>query len=108
VELFGTLRAGRVQRWWKLELPWAIPSIVTGLRVAAGLSVIGAIVGEFVGAFAGNASPVGIVILSALREHRTELVFAAVLTAAVVGFVLFGLVSALGWVALRRWHASVG
>ncbi|MFM8732968.1 MAG: ABC transporter permease subunit [Phycisphaerales bacterium] len=52
VELFGTLRAGRVQRWWKLELPWAIPSIVTGLRVAAGLSVIGAISGLY---FAGSA-----------------------------------------------------
>jgi NitT/TauT family transport system permease protein len=106
VELFGTLRAGRVQRWWKLELPWAIPSIVTGLRVAAGLSVIGAIVGEFVGAFAGDESPVGILILSAMRENRTDLVFAAVAVAAIVGFVLFGLVSLGGWLLLRRWHAS--
>jgi NitT/TauT family transport system permease protein len=106
VELFGTLRAGRVQRWWKLELPWAIPSIVTGLRVAAGLSVIGAIVGEFVGAFAGDESPVGILILSAMRETRTDLVFAAVGVAAAVGFALFGLVSLLGWTLLRRWHAS--
>ncbi|MFM8641628.1 MAG: ABC transporter permease subunit [Phycisphaerales bacterium] len=106
VELFGTLRAGRVQRWWKLELPWASPSIVTGLRVAAGLSVIGAIVGEFVGAFAGDESPVGILILSAMRENRTDLVFAAVAVAAIVGFVLFGLVSLGGWILLRRWHAS--
>jgi NitT/TauT family transport system permease protein len=106
VELFGTLRAGRLQRWWKLELPWAIPSIVTGLRVAAGLSVIGAIVGEFVGAFAGDESPVGILILSAMRENRTDLVFAAVAVAAIVGFVLFGLVSLGGWLLLRRWHAS--
>jgi NitT/TauT family transport system permease protein len=95
-----------VQRWWKLELPWAIPSIVTGLRVAAGLSVIGAIVGEFVGAFAGDESPVGILILSAMRENRTDLVFAAVAVAAIVGFVLFGLVSLGGWLLLRRWHAS--
>jgi len=105
-ELFSTLRASRVQRWWKLELPWAVPSIVTGLRVAAGLSVIGAIVGEFVGAFAGDESPVGIIILSAMRENRTELVFAAVGTAAAVGFMLFGAVSLGGWALLRRWHAS--
>lgn len=105
-ELFEVNRASRLQRWWKLELPWAIPSIVTGLRIAAGLAVIGAIVGEFVGAFAGEASPVGILILSALRESRTDLVFAAVAVAAVVGFALFGAVSLLGWLLLRRWHAS--
>lgn len=107
-ELFGVCRASRLQRWWKLELPWAIPSIVTGLRIAAGLSVIGAIVGEFVGAFAGDASPIGIIILSAMRENRTDLVFASVALAAAAGFALFGLVSLLGWALLRRWHASAG
>jgi NitT/TauT family transport system permease protein len=106
LELFEVNRATRLQRWWKLELPWALPSIVTGLRIAAGLSVIGAIVGEFVGAFAGDESPVGILILSAMRETRTDLVFAAVGVAAAVGFALFGLVSLLGWTLLRRWHAS--
>lgn len=106
LELFEVNRATRLQRWWKLELPWALPSIATGLRIAAGLSVIGAIVGEFVGAFAGDESPVGILILSAMRETRTDLVFAAVGVAAAVGFALFGLVSLLGWTLLRRWHAS--
>jgi len=106
VELFEVNRATRFQRWWKLELPWALPSIVTGLRIAAGLAVIGAIVGEFVGAFAGDASPVGILIMSALRENRADLVFAAVAVAAVVGFALFGIVSLFGWLMLRRWHAS--
>jgi NitT/TauT family transport system permease protein len=108
VELFEVNRASRLQRWWKLELPWAIPSIVTGLRIAAGLSVIGAIVGEFVGAFAGDQSPVGILIVSAIRENRTDLVFAAVSVAALVGFALFGVVSLVGWILLRRWHASAG
>ena len=106
VELFQVNRATRLQRWWKLELPWAIPSIVTGLRIAAGLAVIGTIVGEFVGAFAGEDAPVGILITSALRENRTDMVFAAVFVASAVGFVLFGVVSLLGWVLLRRWHAS--
>lgn len=106
VELFRVSGASRLQRWWKLELPWALPSIVTGLRIAAGLSVIGAIVGEFVGAFAGDESPIGILILSAMRENRTDLVFAAVALAAAVGFALFGAVSLVGWALLRRWHAS--
>jgi NitT/TauT family transport system permease protein len=106
VELFRVNRATRLARWRKLDLPWALPSIVTGLRIAAGLSVIGAIVGEFVGAFAGDRAPVGMLILSAMRETRPDVVFAAVGTAALAGFALFGAVSALGWLLLRRWHAS--
>lgn len=106
VELFAVNRATRMQRWWKLQLPWSIPSIVTGLRIAAGLAVIGTVVGEFVGAFAGDDAPVGILIVSALRENRIDLVFAAVAVAACVGFLLFGLVSLFGWILLRRWHAS--
>jgi NitT/TauT family transport system permease protein len=105
-EMFGLYRASRWDRFWKLGLPWATPAIVTGLRVAAGLSVIGAVVGEFVSGFAGESAPLGIVILAALREARTDLVFAAVGLSAAVGFLLFGAVSAGGWLALRRWHPS--
>ena len=106
LELFDTLGAAPFQRWWKLQLPAAIPSIVTGLRIAAGLAVIGAVVGEFVGAFAGEEQPLGLTILSAMRENRTDLVFAAIAMAAAVGFLLFGAVSLLGWLVLRRWHDS--
>jgi NitT/TauT family transport system permease protein len=49
---------------------------------------------------------VGILITSALRENRTDMVFAAVFVASAVGFALFGVVSLLGWALLRRWHAS--
>jgi NitT/TauT family transport system permease protein len=41
-----------------------------------------------------------------MREARTDIVFAAVGLSACVGFLLFGIVSALGWLLLRRWHAS--
>jgi len=105
-EIFSIYRAGRWARWWKLELPASIPSVVTGCRVAAGLSVIGAIVGEFVSGYAGDQAPLGIVIVASMREARTDLVFSAVALSACVGFLLFGLVSALGWLLLRRWHAS--
>jgi NitT/TauT family transport system permease protein len=105
-ELFSILGATRAQRWWKLELPAAIPSIVTGLRISAGLAVIGTVVGEFVGAYAGQDAPLGIQIMSANREMRTDVVFAAVALAALVGFALFGAVSGVGWLFLRRWHDS--
>ncbi|MCP4837573.1 MAG: ABC transporter permease [Phycisphaera sp.] len=106
VELFHTHRAGRFRTWWSLGLPWSIPSIFTGLRIAAGLAVIGAVVGEFVGAYGGDQAPLGSVITSALRQNRTEVVFAAIVLASMLGFLLFGIVNAAGWMLLRRWHAS--
>ncbi|HMN96856.1 MAG TPA: ABC transporter permease subunit [Phycisphaerales bacterium] len=103
-ELFAIHRAGPLARWWKLSLPAATPQIVTGLRIAAGLAVIGTIVGEFVSGYAGREAPLGIVILSAMREYRTDLVFAAVGIAAAIGMALFGVVSFGGWLLLRRWY----
>ncbi len=105
-ELFRIYKANRFTRWWKLELPSATPNIVTGLRIAAGLSVIGTVVGEFVSGYAGENAPLGMVVLAAMRSARTDLVFAAVALCAVVGFALFGVVSFLGWLSLRSWHAS--
>lgn len=107
-ELFRIHGAGRVRTWWSLGLPSSLPSIVTGLRIAAGLAVIGAIVGEFTGGYGGDVAPLGGVITSALKQQRTPTVFAAITLAAGLGFVLFGIVNAVGWMFLRRWHASAG
>lgn len=105
-ELFRIHGAGRLRTWWKLELPSAVPSIMTGLRIAAGLAVIGAIVGEYVAGFAGSEAPLGIVVMASLREFNTAKVFAAVLLAAAVGFALFGTVAGLSWLLLRKWYAT--
>jgi NitT/TauT family transport system permease protein len=105
-ELFAVLGAGPVATWFQLGLPSALPSIVTGLRIAAGLSVIGAIVGEMVGAFGGSRAPLGAVVTSALKQNRTPEVFAAIALAALVGFAVFGIVNLAGRLLLRRWHAS--
>ncbi|MCE9618493.1 MAG: ABC transporter permease [Planctomycetes bacterium] len=105
-ELFSIYHARRFTRWWKLELPSAAPGIFTGLRIAAGLAVIGTVVGEFVSGYAGEDAPLGMVVLAAMRSARTDLVFAAVALSAMVGFLLFGIVSLIGWLSLRKWHAS--
>lgn len=105
-ELFAVLGAGRLRTWLTLGLPSAVPTIFTGLRIAAGLAVIGAIVGEMVGAFGGDRAPLGAIITSALKQNRTPEVFAAIGLAALVGFAVFGLVNAVGHLLLRRWHAS--
>lgn len=106
LEIFRIRGAGPLRTWWMLGLPWSLPSLFTGLRIAAGLAVIGAIVGEFVGAYGGDRAPLGAVITSALKQNRTETVFAAVALASLLGFLLFGIVNAVGWLLLRRWHAS--
>lgn len=100
-DLFRLYRGGPIATLWKLRLPSALPQILTGLRIAAGLAVIGAIVGEF---FAGGG--LGILLQTALKEQRTDLIFAAVLLAAILGLALFGLVNAAGHLFLRHWHAS--
>lgn len=86
----------------KLRLPTAIPSMMTGLKVASGLSVIGAIVGEFVAGFSEGSAGLGITVLSAYRQLRTDLLFGAVLLASVLGLLLFALVSGLSTLLLRR------
>lgn len=105
VELFEVYGADRKQRWWRLELPAALPQIFTGLRIAAGLAVIGAVVGELVSGVLDDP-PIGAVIATNLRTGRLEVVFASILGSASVGFGLFGLVSWSGHKALGSWHAS--
>jgi NitT/TauT family transport system permease protein len=100
-DLFRLHRASRAATLWKLRLPWALPYLLTGLRIAAGLAVIGAIVGEFVG-----GGGLGVVILGAMRQQRTDLVFAAVGYASALGLVLFAAVGLASRFALRHWHTS--
>ncbi|MCE2884003.1 MAG: ABC transporter permease [Planctomycetaceae bacterium] len=102
-ELFRVLGAGRFATWRKLAVPSAVPSIVTGLRIAAGLATIGTITGEFLAAEGGERAPLGIQITTAMRNFQTDRVFVAVVLAACVGFALFGLTSLVSRAVLGRW-----
>jgi NitT/TauT family transport system permease protein len=100
-DLFRLYGAGPVATLLKLRLPSALPNILTGLRVAGGLAVIGAIVGEFI-----TGAGLGGVIDVARTQQRTDKVFAGLLLASVLGLALFGLVNGLGRLLLGHWHAS--
>ncbi len=102
-ELFTVLGATPFQVWWKLALPSAVPSIVTGLRIAAGLATIGAITGEFLAGVGGDSAPLGLQITTALKSFQVDRVFVCVLLAALVGFALFFAVSLASRLLLRRW-----
>ncbi len=100
-DLFRLYGASPGVTLWKLRFPSALPQILTGLRIAGGLAVIGAIVGEFIG-----GQGLGSVIEIARTQQRTDKVFAAVLLASALGLVLFGFINLLSRLVLRRWHAS--
>jgi NitT/TauT family transport system permease protein len=100
-DLFRLYGAGRAATLWKLRLPYALPATLTGLRVAAGLAVIGAIVGEFI-----TSRGLGGVIDVSRTQQRVDKVFAGILLASLLGLTLFLLVNLISRIALRHWHAS--
>lgn len=89
-ELARSLSATRRQTFLKVRLPWALPQVFVGLKVAIALAVIGAVVGEFSG---GNAG-LGYVIVASGSSSDTPLAFAAVVLLAIISIALFYLVAA--------------
>ena len=105
-DLFRLYGASRWARLWKLKLPAATPQIITGLRVAAGLAVIGTVVGEFLVGVFGAGEGLGVRIVSAKKMGRTDELFAAVLIASLLGLAMLAGINLAGRLLLRHWHAS--
>jgi NitT/TauT family transport system permease protein len=98
-DLMRSLQATRWQTLKSLELPAALPVFLGGLRIGATLSVIGAVVGEFVGAKSG----LGFLVNVGRGVYDTALVFVAVFTLIIMAMILYGLVSLLEK-RLLRWQ----
>lgn len=88
-ELMRSMHATRWQTFTKLEIPSALPLLLSGLKISATLAVIGAVVGEFVSAKAG----LGFLINLARNQYDTPLVFVAVLMLTMLARTLYGLVA---------------
>ncbi len=103
VDLFALYRASRSAELWRLRLPAALPVLLSGLRTAAGLAVIGAIVGEFVGS---NGFPVslGYLVVYAARSANLGLCFAAIFAAAALALILHALIGVAERHAVGRWY----
>jgi NitT/TauT family transport system permease protein len=101
-ELMHSLRASRLQIFRKLELPAALPILLAGLKVGATLSVIGALVGEFV---PPKSQGLGFLLISARYQFKTDLVFVVLATLAVIALGLYGLVALLEK-RLLRWQRN--
>jgi NitT/TauT family transport system permease protein len=98
-DLMRSLRATRSEILRKLEIPAALPVFLGGLRIGATLSVIGAVVGEFVGSDRG----LGFLINVGRGQYDTALVFAAIFTLIMMALILYGLVI-LAEKRLLRWQ----
>jgi len=101
-DLMRSLEATPLQTFWHLDLPAAMPIVIGGLKVSATLSVIGAVVGEFVSASAG----LGYLINFGRGTYDTPLVIAAVFTLTALALILYGLASWLEHILLDWQEAQ--
>lgn len=104
-DLFTLNKTNRWTRLWKLELPTAIPALMTGIRISSGLAVIGAIVADFF----FNQGDKGIGYFIRVRQQaaadRPDML-AGTITASLFGVVMFLIVGAITTRAIRDWHDS--
>jgi NitT/TauT family transport system permease protein len=107
INLFTMYNASRRQQLIQLRMPFAIPYLLTGIRVSSGLSIIGAIVGEvLLGSGSPDGGGIGYEIQISSHTGDWGLLGAAALAAAILGIVVFIVLGTLSTLALRNWHES--
>jgi NitT/TauT family transport system permease protein len=105
-DLFTLYGAGRLQRLWRLQLPAALPAMITGFKISSGLSVIGAIVADF---FFRQGDPgIGRLIDIYRQRLATEQLMTALFLSSLVGLALFFGFDLWGGYVDRRRRAKAG
>jgi NitT/TauT family transport system permease protein len=104
--LFRLYGASRLQTLRYLKLPAALPFILGGLRIAGGLSLIGAVVAEIAAGSAGAGSGLAYRIAESGYRLNIPRMFAALLLLSAAGIVIYGLLALTSHLLLRRWHES--
>ena len=105
-DLFALYGASRRQVLWNLKLPSALPYILGGLRIAGGLSLIGAVVAEIAAGSAGAGSGLAYRIVESGYRLNIPRMFAALVLLSIAGIVIFYALAFVNHIALRRWHES--
>jgi NitT/TauT family transport system permease protein len=106
LNLFQLYGATRRQVLWHLRVPSALPYYLGGLRIAGGLSLIGAVVAEFVAGTGGTNTGLAYRILEAGYRLQIPRMFAALILISATGIVIFLALSLLSHLVLRHWHES--
>lgn len=105
-DLFTIYGATRWQRLRYLEAPAALPFFLSGLRIAGGLALIGAVVAEFVIGRAGTGLGLASTLLEASYRFNFARLYAALLLISCMGIVIFAATSLISHLLLRKWHES--
>ena len=105
-DLFKLYRASRIQQLFFLQLPSALPYCLSGFKISAGLSLIGAIVAEFVTGIGGSSSGLAYVIIESSYRLEIPKMFAALVLIAFTGVGIFIIAHFISNFALRNWHES--
>ena len=105
IDLARLYGASGAQILWRIQLPTALPYLLSGMKTAGGLALIGAVVAEFV---AGSGTATGLAWRIVESGNRLEIptLFAALGLLAATGVLIFASLSVLEWLLLRRWHES--
>ncbi|MCR2805910.1 ABC transporter permease [Paenibacillus soyae] len=105
-ELFTLYHSSKWQKMWKLRLPAAMPYMMTGLKISCTLSIVGAIVGEYVAGIGGGKGGLGYAITIAAVQMKTPFLFACGIAAAILGITFYLVVSLISNRILGSWHES--
>ena len=107
VELFRSYRATRLQQLLSLRIPSALPYFFTGLRIAATLAPIGALVGDYTaGSSAGDGGGLGFQAIIYSSQAKYAALFATAVITCALGFIFVAIVVGFSWLTLHRWHES--
>ena len=107
VDFFRMCKASKVQEIFLLRVPAALPYFFTGLRIAATLAPIGAIVGDFyAGNSAGGQGGLGFLAIIYSSQFQMGALFATAAVSCLLGFIFVAGVVALSWLSLHKWHDS--
>ncbi|WP_209121258.1 ABC transporter permease [Alkalihalobacillus sp. BA299] len=105
-DLFTLYNASKWQRMWKLRIPSALPYMMAGLKISCTLSIVGAIVGEYIAGIGGGKGGLGYSITVAAIQVKTPYLFACGIAAALLGIGFYLLVSLFANMMLKSWHES--
>ncbi len=105
-DLFALYGASGAQVLWGLKLPAAMPYMLGGMKIAGGLSLIGAVVAEIAAGSAGAGSGLAYRIAESGYRLNIPRMFAALLLLSAAGIVIFFVLSLFSHLLLRRWHES--
>ena len=105
-DLFALYGASRLEVLWNLKLPSSLPYMLGGLRIAGGLSLVGAVAAEIAAGSAGAGSGLAFRIIESEYRLNIPRMFAALLLLSIAGIVIFYLLALINYLALRRWHES--